>query len=73
MRYPLDTLDLEEVKGFSEFPDNQQKLLELYQNIQFLQLEVRKKVSIMKDCSRSCQQMQRTLGDLNDRLIKKSK
>ena len=49
------------------------KILELYQNIKFLQEEINQRIlTPLPQCQKSCQDLNQVLGDLNDR-VKKSK
>lgn len=63
--------DLPELLEVSKIKEK--KLLELYQNLEFLKRELNSKiVSEIKQCSAACLEMKNTIGELNDS-FKKSK
>lgn len=66
-----DLPELLEVTYLSEIEE--QKLLELYQNLEFLKRELNSRVvSEIKQCNVACREIKNTIGELNDS-IKKSK
>lgn len=66
-----DLPELLEVSNLREIEE--QKLLELYQNLEFLKRELNTKiVSQIKQCNVTCREIKSTLGELNDS-SKKSK